>query len=294
MIPREILKNICKIEIRTNRLVSETFASQNHNVFKGQGVSFRILLLASLLLGCSFAAHANLGENFNQIAARYGNAARKLPASAVGDNSVPVYVYKFNGRNIYVEYIDGKSSAETVSAPDDKPRLPEDTALAIGKAISGNPSFIETAREDRGVFWFGTNCTVNLQHGPKHDLVMVASMKWYDRQKTVSSEEGSIDSALASASRYLTQPIPSAPDLKILRAIFGAKNNSSDVTQKTAELLNQPEGFTPNDSLPAQDGVSASQNLLWVRYAYKGTNYMLAVSGSTRMTSQSLIKNVLK
>lgn len=40
MIPREILKKIRLIEIRTNRLVSETVAGQYHSVFKGQGMNF--------------------------------------------------------------------------------------------------------------------------------------------------------------------------------------------------------------------------------------------------------------
>jgi len=40
MIPREILKKIRQIEIRTNRLVSESLAGQYHSVFKGQGMNF--------------------------------------------------------------------------------------------------------------------------------------------------------------------------------------------------------------------------------------------------------------
>lgn len=40
MIPREILKKIRQIEIRTNRLVQETLAGQYHSVFKGQGMNF--------------------------------------------------------------------------------------------------------------------------------------------------------------------------------------------------------------------------------------------------------------
>lgn len=40
MIPREILKKIRQIEVRTNRLVSETLAGQYHSVFKGQGMNF--------------------------------------------------------------------------------------------------------------------------------------------------------------------------------------------------------------------------------------------------------------
>src|SRR5438034_289626 len=40
MIPREILKKIRQIELRTDRLVSETLAGQYHSVFKGQGMNF--------------------------------------------------------------------------------------------------------------------------------------------------------------------------------------------------------------------------------------------------------------
>jgi uncharacterized protein (DUF58 family) len=40
VIPRDILKKIRQIEIRTNRLVSETLAGQYHSVFKGQGMNF--------------------------------------------------------------------------------------------------------------------------------------------------------------------------------------------------------------------------------------------------------------
>ncbi|HTX22547.1 MAG TPA: DUF58 domain-containing protein [Candidatus Aquilonibacter sp.] len=40
MIPKEILKKIRQIELRTNRLVTETLAGQYHSVFKGQGMNF--------------------------------------------------------------------------------------------------------------------------------------------------------------------------------------------------------------------------------------------------------------
>ena len=40
MIPREILKKIRQIELRTNRLVTESLAGQYHSVFKGQGMNF--------------------------------------------------------------------------------------------------------------------------------------------------------------------------------------------------------------------------------------------------------------
>jgi uncharacterized protein (DUF58 family) len=40
MIPREILKKIRQIEIRTRRVVTETLAGAYHSVFKGQGMNF--------------------------------------------------------------------------------------------------------------------------------------------------------------------------------------------------------------------------------------------------------------
>ena len=40
MIPREIIKKIRQIEIRTNRLVTESLAGHYHSVFKGQGMNF--------------------------------------------------------------------------------------------------------------------------------------------------------------------------------------------------------------------------------------------------------------
>src|SRR5438477_4923250 len=40
MIPREILKKIRQIELRTLRLVNESKAGQYHSVFKGQGMNF--------------------------------------------------------------------------------------------------------------------------------------------------------------------------------------------------------------------------------------------------------------
>src|SRR3981189_2824583 len=40
MIPREILKKIRQIELRTSRLVTETLAGDYHSVFKGRGMNF--------------------------------------------------------------------------------------------------------------------------------------------------------------------------------------------------------------------------------------------------------------
>ena len=40
MIPKEILKKIRQIELRTKRLVTETLAGQYHSAFKGQGLHF--------------------------------------------------------------------------------------------------------------------------------------------------------------------------------------------------------------------------------------------------------------
>jgi uncharacterized protein (DUF58 family) len=41
MIPRDIIRRIRLIELRTNRLVSETLAGRYHSVFKGQGMNFQ-------------------------------------------------------------------------------------------------------------------------------------------------------------------------------------------------------------------------------------------------------------
>ena len=41
MIPKEILKKIRQIELRTKRLVTETLAKQHHSAFKGQGCTSR-------------------------------------------------------------------------------------------------------------------------------------------------------------------------------------------------------------------------------------------------------------
>jgi len=41
MIPKEIIKKIKKIEIHTNRVVTEQLAGQYHSVFKGKGLNFR-------------------------------------------------------------------------------------------------------------------------------------------------------------------------------------------------------------------------------------------------------------
>lgn len=40
MLPRELLKKVRKIEIRTSRLVDEQLAGQYHSVFKGRGMAF--------------------------------------------------------------------------------------------------------------------------------------------------------------------------------------------------------------------------------------------------------------
>ncbi len=40
MIPKEILEKVRRIEISTNRLVTDVFAGEYHSVFKGQGIEF--------------------------------------------------------------------------------------------------------------------------------------------------------------------------------------------------------------------------------------------------------------
>ncbi|NDG73651.1 MAG: DUF58 domain-containing protein, partial [Proteobacteria bacterium] len=38
--PKEILKKIRRLELRTRRLVNSIFAGQYHSVFKGRGMNF--------------------------------------------------------------------------------------------------------------------------------------------------------------------------------------------------------------------------------------------------------------
>ena len=40
MVPRELIKKIRRIEIRTNRLVNDVLAGEYHSVFKGRGMEF--------------------------------------------------------------------------------------------------------------------------------------------------------------------------------------------------------------------------------------------------------------
>ena len=40
IIPREILKKVRQIEVRTNRLVNDSFVGSYHSVFKGRGMNF--------------------------------------------------------------------------------------------------------------------------------------------------------------------------------------------------------------------------------------------------------------
>ena len=40
MIPKEVLKNIRRIQITTSRMVTDVFAGQYHSVFKGRGMEF--------------------------------------------------------------------------------------------------------------------------------------------------------------------------------------------------------------------------------------------------------------
>ena len=40
MLPAELIKNIRKLEIRTNRMVDEIIGGAYHSVFKGRGIEF--------------------------------------------------------------------------------------------------------------------------------------------------------------------------------------------------------------------------------------------------------------
>ncbi len=76
-----------------------------------------LLSLSAGLCGWPLLAVANLGESFSQINARYGKPIHKLPDPMVHDAAVSIYRYEFNGRRIFVEFIQGKSVSETIRAP---------------------------------------------------------------------------------------------------------------------------------------------------------------------------------
>jgi uncharacterized protein (DUF58 family) len=40
MLPREILKQVRQIELRTRHLVNDVFSGEYHSVFKGRGMEF--------------------------------------------------------------------------------------------------------------------------------------------------------------------------------------------------------------------------------------------------------------
>ncbi|MCD6501463.1 DUF58 domain-containing protein, partial [bacterium] len=40
MVPKEIIKKIRRLDIRTKRLVNEVFSGEYHSVFKGRGMEF--------------------------------------------------------------------------------------------------------------------------------------------------------------------------------------------------------------------------------------------------------------
>jgi len=41
MLPKEVIKKIRKIEIRTKKLVNDVFSGEYHSIFKGRGMEFQ-------------------------------------------------------------------------------------------------------------------------------------------------------------------------------------------------------------------------------------------------------------
>jgi hypothetical protein len=136
----------------------------------------RLLLALALILSAGWLplAHADLGETFTQINARYGPPVKALQDPDF-DNAKATYAYQFNDRKIYVTYMDGKSCCEAVRAAANQ--LSDATALAIATKISGVTNWTEMERTPENIYWLGSMTSANLQHHPNADMVFVMSLK---------------------------------------------------------------------------------------------------------------------
>jgi hypothetical protein len=235
------------------------------------------------------AAHANLGETFEQIGARYGKPVKKLP-----DPSAVIYEYQFNQRFIFVEYMDGRSSSEGIRAPKDYPQYSENSVFAIARAVSGNTNWIQSIHDDEGTYWFGTNATLTWQRGSgKPDWLLVSSIKWNLYQLKANPE---FSGPFPKSAKTNASPSGAAfPGLTVSRAILGEKENVSDVTQKVAELLRaSPEGFAANSETLGADPAPRKSKLLSVMYSYNGNAGVLTVAVPATITRQAFENNVTK
>lgn len=136
------------------------------------------LILSGGLVGQSVAL-ANLGETFAQINARYGQPLKRLPDSMIHDRAINIYRYEFNGRRIFIEFMDGKSVSETVRAPQTAPNFSDKTCLAMAVLISGKTNWTELSRNEEGAVWVASDTTATLQRNSNTpDYFFVSSMKY--------------------------------------------------------------------------------------------------------------------
>ncbi len=138
-----------------------------------------VLGLSGGLCGCPSLAVANLGESLRQINARYGKPVHKLPDSMVNDPAVSIYRYEFNGRRIFVEFMQGKSVSETIRAPQASPHFSEKVCLAMAAQISGKTNWTEMTRSAQSIVWVAGDTTATLNLNPTTpDYFFVSSMKY--------------------------------------------------------------------------------------------------------------------
>ena len=132
-------------------------------------------MLSGGWLGWQPLAHANLGETYSQINARYGQPVTGFDAPS-HDKSEFIHVYQINDRRIYVTIINGKSCCEAVRTPPNQ--MSETMALAIAAKISGVTNWTEQKRNAEEVQWLGDTIWVNMGHHPNADIVFVQTLQY--------------------------------------------------------------------------------------------------------------------
>jgi len=162
-----------------------------------RGLHF-VLVLGGCFGAWPWPALANLGDTFAEMTARYGQPKRKLADSRINDPAINGYRFEFNGRMIFVEFMNGKSASEAVRASKDVPHFTEETCRAIAGQISGRTNWAILKREQDNVIWIAEDANANWERrtdGP--DFLFVNTREYFVHQ--VQMENGAA-------------PAPSRPD----------------------------------------------------------------------------------
>jgi hypothetical protein len=163
-------------------------------MMKASGIFHFVFILSGCFWLSLSAALANLGETFSEITARYGQPKRKLADSKINDRAINAYRFEFNGRMIFVEFMNGKSASEAIRASKDVPHFAEATCLAIAAEISGRTNWAVLKREQENVIWITDDANANWERrsdGP--DFLFVTTREHFVHQLQV--ENGAVSGA---------------------------------------------------------------------------------------------------